>query len=372
MKYCRNCIIPDTRPNVRFDATGLCSACASQGQKSDVDWAGREEAFRAVVEQAKARHAPYDCVIPVSGGKDSTWQVVTSLEYGLHPLAVTWKPPARTAIGQKNLDNLIGLGVDHLDFRINPEVERKFVYQALKRYGDPGIPMHMAIFNIPLTVAARFHVPLIVWGENSAIEYAGDNEQLMGFRMDAAWIRTFGVTHGTTARDWVSADLTETELTPYFGPDPDELERQGTLAVFLGYYFPWDPQATLAVAREHGFSSRPKGPKTGLYDFADIDDEFISIHHYLKWYKFGFTRLFDNLSLEIRNGRMTRDEAVAIVRERDDETPHDDIGKFCAFLGITNGHFFELIEPFRNGEVWTNKNGTWVIEDFLVPDREWS
>ncbi len=372
MRYCRRCIIPDTRPNISFDATGLCSACAAYEARPQVDWAKREAAFRDVVAQAQARSKGYDCVIPVSGGKDSTWQVVRCLEYGLNPLAVTWRPPARTAVGERNLANLIRLGVDHIDYRINPDVEKVFTYQALVRYGDPGIPMHMAIFNIPVTVAVRFGIPLIVWGENSAIEYAGDDEEHMGFRMDASWVARYGVTHGTTARDWVSEALTEKQLTPYFGPTPDELAAREVLAVFLGYYFPWDPAASLAVAKSHGFSTRAEGPKTGYYDYADIDDDFISIHHYLKWYKFGFTRLNDNLSLEIRHGRMTREEAVAIVRERGDETPHEDIEKFCHFLGITKQRFFEIIEPFRNQDVWANQGGTWMIEDFLIPDWDWT
>ncbi|MFQ5633043.1 MAG: N-acetyl sugar amidotransferase, partial [bacterium] len=180
------------------------------------------------------------------------------------------------------------------------------------------------------------------------------------------------VTHGTTARDWISDELNEKELTPYFGPTDDELKEKGVLAIFLGYYFKWDPETSLKAARAHGFQAREDGPKTGYYNYADIDDDFISIHHYLKWYKFGMTRLYDNLSLEIRNGRMTRDEAIAIVRGRGDETPYEDIAKFCEFVGISKLHFFEMIEKFRNPEIWEQQNGTWKIENFLIPDWEWA
>jgi hypothetical protein len=116
---------------------------------------------------------------------------------------------------------------------------------------------------------------------------------------------------------------------------------------------------------------REEGPKTGYYNYADIDDDFISIHHYLKWYKFGMTRLFDNLSLEIRNGRITRPRAIEIVRERGDETPYEDIAKFCDFAGLTRGHFFEIVERFRNQEVWRKRDGKWTIEGFLIPDWNW-
>jgi hypothetical protein len=170
----------------------------------------------------------------------------------------------------------------------------------------------------------------------------------------------------------VSTELSEKELTPYFCPRDEELDQKGVLAVFLGYYFPWDPATSLSVAQAHGFQTRTQGPKTGHYDYADIDDDFISIHHYLKWYKFGFTRSYDNLSLEIRHGRLTRDQAIQILRERGDETPHDDISTFCRFAGLSVSHFFDVIERFRNRQIWTQRNGTWVIEDFLIPDWRWT
>lgn len=372
MKYCRRCVIPDTRPNITFDAEGICDACRSHERKASIDWPARARAFREVAGAARARSRGYDCVIPVSGGKDSTWQVVTCLEHGLNPLAVTWKTPARTEIGRRNLENLVSLGVDHIDYQINPKVERKFMYQSFVRYGSTAVPMHMALFAIPLKMAVRFGIPLVVWGENSAFEYGGDYDERTGFRLDAAWLRRYGVTHGTTAADWISPTLTERELTPYVAPTETELEVAGVLAVFLGYYFPWDPQMTAAVARNHGFHLSDDGPRTGYYEFADIDDDFISIHHHLKWYKFGFTRSFDNLSIEIRHGRITRDQAIEALRARGDETPRGDIAKFCRFAGIAEPHFYEIAERFRSTSVWTRRNGAWTIDDFLVPDWSWS
>jgi N-acetyl sugar amidotransferase len=371
VKYCSQCVLPSTRPHIVFDANGVCNGCTAHAIKPQIDWTRRERAFREVVAHAKARNTGYDCVIPVSGGKDSTWQVVTCLEYGLNPLAVTWKTPARTAIGARNLANLINLGVDHIDYQVNPQVEKRFLYQALVRCGSTAIPMHLALFNIPLTIATRFAIPLVVWGENSAFEYGGDEDERYGSRLDGQWIRKYGVTQGTTAHDWVSADLTEKALIPYYGPTDEELSKAGVHAVFLGYYFPWDPETSLRIARAHGFRADPHGPKTGYYDYADIDDDFISIHHYLKWYKFGFTRLFDNLSLEIRNGRMTRQQAIALIRGRKDDTPYEDIEKFCAFVGISTAHFFTVIEKFRNPDIWVKRNGTWMIEDFLIQDWHW-
>ena len=132
MKWCRSCILPDTRPNLTLDADGVCNACRNHGTKRQIDWNARAAALRDAVATAKAAASGYDCLIPVSGGKDSTWQTVKCLELGLKPLAVTWRPPGRTAIGQRNLDNLIGLGVDHIDYSIDPEVERKLMLKALR------------------------------------------------------------------------------------------------------------------------------------------------------------------------------------------------------------------------------------------------
>jgi len=191
MKYCRRCILPDTRPNLRLDAEGVCNACRTHAARPQVDWAARRADFGRVVESARKKSTGYDCVIPVSGGKDSTWQVVTCLEGGLKPLAVTWRTPGRTAIGQANLENLVKLGVDHIDYSISPRVEARFMLKTFERFGSTAIPMHLALFNIPLTIAVRFRIPLVVWGENSAFEYGGTYDERTGFRLDAAWTDFF-------------------------------------------------------------------------------------------------------------------------------------------------------------------------------------
>ncbi len=372
MKWCCSCVLPDSRPNLRIEADGRCNACRSHGTKRSIDWGAREKAFRAVAQNAISNSFGYDCLIPVSGGKDSTWQTIKCLEYGLKPLAVTWRTPGRTAIGQRNLDNLIALGVDHIDYSIDPKVEARFMLKTFEQAGSTAIPMHLALFNIPLTIAMRFRIPLVVWGENSAFEYGSAAEADMGFRLDAEWLKTYGVTQGTVAEDWVGSDLTRADLTAYFGPDESELERAKVNAVFLGYYLPWDPSETARIAKAHGFAASSSA-RTGIYDFADIDDDFISLHHWMKWYKFGFTRAFDNLSLEIRNGRVTRNEALRMLRERGDDTPHADIEKFCGFVGTSKVRFFAIAERFRNLEVWKNDaRGQWYIPGFPVPDWAWA
>jgi N-acetyl sugar amidotransferase len=372
VKWCKTCVLPDTRPNLVIGPDGICNACASHRTKRVIDWPARQTAFRSLVDAAKAdAKGGYHCLIPVSGGKDSTWQVVTCLEHGLRPLCVTWRTPGRTPLGEANLRNLISLGVDHIDYSIDPSVERRFMLKAIERYGAPAVPMHMAIFNIPLNIAVALRIPLVVWGENSAFEYGGTDEESRGFALDEAWVRRFGVMQGTTAADWIDEDLTAEDLIPYRTPNEADLTTAGTRAVFLGYYFQWDPETSLRVAIEHGFR-RASSARTGLYDYADIDDDFISVHHWFKWYKFGFTRLFDNLSIEIRNGRVTREQAIDTIRGRGDDTPFHDIDALSTFLGISRERFFEIAEKFRNPAVWSRRGNRWTIPGFLIPDWHWT
>jgi len=170
IKYCKFCVLPNTRPNISFNAkNNACSVCNSlKNKKQKINWKSREKQFRKIVNVTKNKNKIYDCVIPVSGGKDSTWQVLTALKYDLRPLCVTWKTPARNKIGEFNLKNLVNLGVNHIDFSISPNVEKYFTLKAFKRYANPLIPMHMALHSIPVQIAAKMKIPLVLWGENSA------------------------------------------------------------------------------------------------------------------------------------------------------------------------------------------------------------
>ncbi len=372
MNYCRLCILPDTRPNLKIDSEGNCN-CPASVKARPVNWRQRKAAWRKLVREVRAKRASYDCVIPVSGGKDSTWQVITALRWGLRPLAVTWKSPARNRLGEANLQNLIRLGVDHIDFTINPTVEKKFTWKAFQKFGSAALPMHMALHAIPLKVAVSYRIPLILWGENSAYEYGGDDgEKLKGTQLTPEWFRRYGVTHGTRAEDWAGSNLTLAELTPYRFPSARELKKYPVKAVFLGQFFPWDPLKTFQVARKYGFQSA-SAAKTGLYKFADIDDSFlITIHHWMKWYKFGFTRLWDNLSQEIRRGRVTRAQAIQIVKKRGPELPRREIKEFCRYVGVSPHKFSRVVEKFRNHKIWKkDKRGNWFQKNFLIPKWTW-
>ena len=372
MKYCVRCVIPDTRPGIDIGTDGVCSACKGHEEKKwSIDWNKRQKDFEEIVKETKNMGKSYDCIIPVSGGKDSTWQVVKCLEYGLRILAVTWKTPLRSKLGQENLNNLIRLGVDHIDYTINPEIEKRFIYKTLTRVGDPGLPMHMAIYAIPLRIAVAFDIPLIVWGESPHMEYGGTEEDRKNNQLNHAWLKKHQILQGTSIEDWIDDDLPPKNMTAFHLPDEQDFQARQLRSIFLGYYFPWDVAESLRVSLGHGFQVREEGPKVGYYNYADIDCDIIAIHHYFKWFKFGFTRLFDNLSIEIRNGRMSRFEAIDIISKMKEQAPYEDITKLCFFMDIQESQFWEIAESFRNSAVWSFKNGTWMIPDFIVPNWEW-
>ena len=356
MKYCNNCILPDTRPNIVIMSDGKCSACHNHLNKKKINWKKRKKEFEKLVKDIKKKNNIYDCLIPVSGGKDSTWQVLKVLSYGLNPLTFTYKPILRTKIGQSNLDNLKKIGVHHIDFTINELAEKKFIKKAFFKYGAVALPMHMAMWNISYNLAKNFSIPFIIWGENSANEYGGTKKDQKLKNLNNKWIKKYGINFNTTAQDWISNDLTEKDLAPYIKMKQLNSNKPNPLSISLGDYFNWDPLETFKVAKKFGFKENINGPKTGIYKYADIDDDLISIHHYLKIFKFGFSRDYDNLSLEIRNNRISRKKAVSIIKKSGFKKPKQDIKKFCNLINISEKKFFEICEKFRNKKIWQKKN----------------
>jgi N-acetyl sugar amidotransferase len=350
----------------------VCSGCRGHELKeSGIDWAERTELFEELVTRVRGRATGYDCIVPVSGGKDSWYQVIICQQYGLKVLGVTWRTPARTPVGQANLDNMVRrLGIDHIDVTIAPHVEARFMKAAFEERGATAIPMHMALFAIPIRMAAQFEIPLIVWGENPQLEFGGETADQLSTVLNRTWLHRHGVTDGTTHDDWVGFEgLTEQDLVPYQLP-PDDAFRSAPESIFLGAFFPWDSRRNARVAAEHGFHTIAE-PRTGVWEFADLDCDFISLHHFLKWYKFGITRAFDNLSVEIRHGWVTRDEAIATLAELGPQIPEHDIELFCKFVGEPTEWFWNVAEGFRNPDIWHQVNGTWRIDDFLVPGWPW-
>ena len=375
MKYCVRCILPDTRPGIFLDDEGVCSGCRGHDDKEKhIDWTARAEAFNAVVAEAKRRSSGYDCIVPVSGGKDSWYQVITCQEHGLKVLGVTWRTPGRTEIGQRNVERMISrLGIDHIDFTINRDVERRFMIAAYERKGATAIPMHMALFAVPTRLAVQMRIPLVVWGENPQLEFGGAEADRLATELDLDWIARHGVTNQTSREDWIGAEgLTDTDLAAYRLPPAEDFQAFAPKSIFLGSFFKWNSFDNARVSGEHGFESGAGHLKTGVWSFADIDCDFIALHHFLKWYKFGILRSFDNLSVQIRYGLTSRDEAIETLRKGGFQIPANDISRFRDFAGKPEAWFWDIAESFRDTAIWRREGGTWKIPGFLIDDWDWT
>ena len=370
MNYCSRCILPDTPPGIWIDDEGICSGCRGQEYKdSKIDWVARGQALEQIAAEAKARANSYDCIVPVSGGKDSWYQVIKCQELGLKPLAVTWRTPARTELGRRNLDGMVRrLGVDHIDYTIDPDVERRFMKLAFVRAGDPGLPMHMALFTIPTRLAVQLRIPLVVWGENPQLEFGGSDKERLATDLDAEWLSKHGCMQGTKAEDWVGEELSAGDLVAYELPSHNDYVPK---SIFLGAFLKWNSFEIARLSQQHGFRYESGKARTGSWDFADVDCDFISLHHFPKWHKFGMTRTFDNLSVQIRYGMLTRDQAIAKLREIGLQVPHEDIEGFCRFVGEPETWFWDTIETLRDHDIWFQENGAWKIHGFLIEDWEW-
>jgi N-acetyl sugar amidotransferase len=375
LKYCVRCILPDTRPGIFLDYEGVCSGCRGHDDKeSRIDWPARAKAFDTVVAEAKARSAGYDCIVPVSGGKDSWYQVITCQKHGLKVLGVTWRTPGRTEIGQRNVERMIErLGIDHIDFTINPDVERRFMTAAYEQKGATAIPMHMALFAIPTRLAVQMRIPLVVWGENPQLEFGGAEADRLATELDLDWIAKHGVTNQTSREDWIGAEgLSDEDLAAYRLPPADAFEAFAPKSIFLGSFFKWNSFDNAKTSGAHGFESGAGHLKTGLWSFADIDCDFIALHHFLKWYKFGILRSFDNLSVQIRYGLTSRDEAIEALRSSGFQVPSEDIAQFCAFVGKPEAWFWDIAEGFRDTTIWARDGDGWKIPGFLIDDWDWT
>ena len=361
MIYCNNCILPNTRPNIFILKNGVCSAC-DYHLKKKINWNKRKSDFKSLVKKIKKKKLLYDCLIPVSGGKDSTWQVLIAKKFGLNPLGFTYRPPLRNKIGQKNLDNLKKIGLHHIEFSVDIDTERKFIKKSFLNYGAVAIPFHMAMWNMSINLAQKFNIPLIIWGENSAREYGGSHKDRKLKNLNKEWISKYGVNFNTTIFDWIDKDLSKKNLAP-FVKEKENSSSKKIKSIFLGDYFKWDPERTYKFSKKHGFKNLKGKVKTGIYDYADLDDNLISIHHYLKIFKFGFSRSFDNLSLEIRNKRLSRSKAIEIIKKKGFKKPTQDIKTFCKFVNISASKFESICEKFRNKKIWIrNSRKRWKLK----------
>jgi N-acetyl sugar amidotransferase len=335
IRYCTRCVMPETRPDILFDNDGVCSACRHFERRPHVDWDARRAELLAIVDEFRAstNEPAYDCLVPVSGGKDSTYQVLKMLELGLNPLCVTASTCALSPIGRRNLTNLQRLGVDSVEVTVNPRVRRRINRLALRQVGDISWPEHVTIFTIPVRVAVQFGIRLIVWGENSQNEYGGPASAANDRILNRRWLEEFGGLIGLRVADLVGQDgIAARDLVQYTYPSDAELARVGVTGIFLGHYLPWDGYSNALLAQAKGFEVWPTPVEGALVNYENLDNLFHGIHDYFKFLKFGFGRATDHACMHVRRGRLARVDAIELMKVHDGRFPWTYLGVSLADL----------------------------------------
>jgi len=373
IKYCSRCLFPSTKPYIQFDEDGVCGACrvseAKRAVQDGIDWEARRKEFGQLIEQAKQRKAPfYDVLVPVSGGKDSITQVHRLLEYDVRILAVHVDYGIKTEIGIKNLDCIpTNMGANLQIYRPQLDLHTKLIRIGYEDYGDPDLLSHTMLHGYPLRVALAMQVPLVLLGENCASEYGGAQDIAALKSINREWFSKYAANSGIDAA-FISRKygIPMEKLTLY--DFPDELETSTTTkTIFSSYYFFWDSEEHLRIARRYGFQELPE-PREGTYrTYVGIDEKINRIHQYFKVLKFGYGRATDHACEDIRNGRLTREEAKELVRKFDLQPLSEDyVDDFCAFIGITHERFYEVQERYRNRDIWKRSaDGEWYIPGHL-------
>lgn len=354
MKRCIRCILPETKPNIWFNEDGLCSACINYDERQKIDWPAREQELISLLGKYKNK-TNWDCIIPVSGGKDSTYQTIKMLEYGMNPLCVTATTCDLSELGRKNIENLKWLGVDYIELSPNKKVRAKLNRIGLEEVGDISWPEHVSIFTIPIRVAVAYNVPLIIWGENPQNEYGGPAAASQDRGLTRRWLEEFGGLLGLRVSDLEAFGLLERDLIPYTYPTDDELKRVGVTGLFLGYFLPWNGFDNAKLARKHGFKFYSGGVEASGFRYENLDNHQTGIHDYMKWLKYGFGRASDIASMHVRRGLMTRDEAFIHAAQWETQYPSSYLGKPLAEilkpLGLTVSEFDKICDKFTNRKI---------------------
>jgi N-acetyl sugar amidotransferase len=371
LTYCKHCVMPDTKPDLQLDEHGVCNACRSYERRKEVDWDHRYQELLQVLEKYRRRDGRnWDCIVPVSGGKDSTYQVVRMLQLGLNPLCVTSTTCDLSDIGRKNIENLKHLGVDYVEISPNPLVRAKLNRVGLTQVGDISWPEHVGIFTIPVRAAVQFNVPLIVWGENSQNEYGGPAAAAENSVLNRRWLEEFGGLLGMRVSDLIGQDGLEAKhLIHYTYPTDDELARVGVTGLFLGHYLPWDGLSNALIAQANGFRSYDKVVEGSMVNYENLDNYQTGIHDYFKFLKFGFGRATDLACLHVRRGRLTRQDGLEGVKRLDGKFPHEYLGKslenILRPLEMTVDEFVRVCDRFTNKKIFKRD-----VSGVLIKDRD--
>ena len=357
IKHCKRCLMPNTRPGSIFSNEGVCQACLNYDKRKDIDWDERMQELKEICDRHRRDDGYYDCVIPVSGGKDSHFLVITMKEkMKMNPLLITVGDPfTTTKAGSHNLRNLKDrFGCDHLQFDLSIDFFRRATRLAFEEFGEPLRFVEAVIYTMPIKLAIKLGISLMVYGENSAYEY-GTSEQ--DSASADAYIRN--IFNKYSPEFWQEHGFDKKELNSVSSPTDEELGKMEP--IFMSYFDPWSSTKHLEMAREYGFMSLGDEWKREGYfeDFEQIDSVAYIIHLWLKYPKFGFQRPSDLASRRVREGLFTKEEAKKIIEENDYKIDTRALEDFIEFCGYTKKEFWDIVDTFYNKELFEKAEGAW-------------
>ncbi len=368
MRHCKICIIPNTRPDQFFDNENICNACRSFQGRKKIDWDKRLSQLKEIIKKLKTNNSKWNCVIPSSGGKDSTYQAIRARELGLNPVVVTATTCDLSELGKKNINNLRSIGFDMIEISPNSKIRASLNKIGLKEVGDISWPEHVSIFTIPVRFALNYKIPLIIWGENPQFEYGGPEKQIHSNILDRAWLEEFGGLLGLRVTDLSeNYKFKDSDLYPYHYPSEEELNQFKVMGIFLGHYEPWDNLRNAEIAKKNGFSTFNGPIENGYLDCEKLDNYQHGIHDYFKYLKYGFGRASDQLSFLIRRNLISREKAIKIVKDYEGKFPKSYLGKpleeILKNIDMSLKEFIKLCDKFTNKKIFKCNQTGELIKD---------
>ena len=369
INFCKNCIMPDSRPRIIFNNYGICNACINSEKKSLIDWEKREREFIELIENIKknslSNNSYYDCVVPWSGGKDSSCIAMKlKFDYDLNPLLVTFSPLIENSCGIFNRNELLKMGFDSILVKPNQIVSRKLAKRFFIERGDPKVAWNAGINAAPVRIALNYKIPFVFYAEHGESEYGGlvlSEENLK--KRDIREVIEHQI--GDFPENWISRDINKKDLAPYIYPDEKEIFETSLKAYYFSYFFKWSMLDNYNYVKNKmpSFKTNPKKRTQGTFtDFDSLDDKVDCLYYYMQYIKFGFGRATRDSCRMIQNNQMNRNEAIELARKYDNEFPEDDFGEVLEYLAINMNEFNNIVDKHRNNEIWkTSVNNKWEL-----------
>jgi len=371
MQYCTKCLIPSTRPRITFNEEGVCNACQhAEKKKKEVDWEARKQKLIELCDKYR-RDEYWDIIIPLSGGKDSSYiAYMMKHEFGMHPLCVTCAPPMSTDLGKDNLHRMIrsGTGYDHIFMTPNPIANQKMCRMSFIDQGRPKHPYVAGIFTMPLRIAVKFNIPLVMYAEEGEIEYGGTSRLSDHADCNRQDIIDIYLSGNHVDKYLGMEGLTKDDLRGWELPTDEELARVKPYVAHWSYFENFDPYLHYKVCEEKTGYKAAEGKQFGTFDNWGQVDEYVlhDMHIYLMFIKFGFGRTTADASIEIRFDRMKRQKGVELANQSDGAFPGGKrLEDFLEFMKMTEDEFWDVIDKWANRKVLEKVDGEWKLKESL-------